>query len=299
MRFRYSRWDDTQDPLGPDLAAADLLEELSDDVLGGAGIEGAMQRLIREGMHGRFGGLDALRERLRRRRAQEQAALDLAGPLDEINERVEEILDRERSTLGFRAEDDARAREAFLGSLPPDPAGRIRELTDYRFVDAEAQRRFDELLESIREQVMGAYFRGMAEGLQHLSGEELVRFRDMLAELNEMIERRGRGEPVDFAGFMDRYGDLVPGDPATLDELLEQMAQRMAAMSRLMASLSPEQQAELRALAEQVMGDMDLAFELDRLGANLAAARPDLGWGEPVPDAGGEPRSLSATVDAL
>jgi uncharacterized protein with von Willebrand factor type A (vWA) domain len=42
MRFRYSRWDDTQDPFGPDLAAADLLEELSDDVLGGAGIEGVL-----------------------------------------------------------------------------------------------------------------------------------------------------------------------------------------------------------------------------------------------------------------
>ena len=299
MRFRYSRWDDTQDPLGPDLAAADLLEELSDDVLGGAGVDGAMQRLIREGMRGRFTGLDDLRERLRRQRDHEQAALDLSGPLDEVRERLEEILDIERSTLSFRAEDDARARELFLTSLPPDPAGRIRELTDYRFVDPQAQRGFDELLESIREQVMGAYFRGMADGLRQLSGEDLARFRDMVAELNQMIERQARGEPVDFAGFMERYGDLVPGDPATLDALLEQMAQRMAAMSRLMASLSPEQRAELRALAEQVMGDMDLAFELDRLGGNLAAARPDLPWGEPIADAGGDPQPLSATVDAL
>ena len=48
MRFRYSRWDDTQDPMGSDLAAAELLEELSDDVLGGAGIEGALHRMLRE-----------------------------------------------------------------------------------------------------------------------------------------------------------------------------------------------------------------------------------------------------------
>jgi uncharacterized protein with von Willebrand factor type A (vWA) domain len=299
MRFRYSRWDDTQDPFGPDLAAADLLEELSDDVLGGAGIEGAVQRMLRQGMRGSFSGLDSLRERLRRQRAQEQASLDLAAPLEEIRGQLDEILERERSALSFRAEDDARMREAFLGALPPDVAGRIRELTGYRFVDPEAQRRFDELMETIREQIMGAYFRGMAEGLRNLSAEELARFRDMLAELNGMIERRDRGEPYDFDGFMSRHADLVPGNPKTLQELLENMARRMAAMSRLMASLTPEQRAELQALAEQVMQDMDLAFELDRLGSNLAGAMPDLPWGEPAPAAAGEPQHLSATVDAL
>ena len=58
-------------------------------------------------------------------------------------------------------------REAFLDVAAarrarPDPRAR----SDYRFVDPEAQRRFDELMEHLREQVMGAYFRSMAEGLQ-------------------------------------------------------------------------------------------------------------------------------------
>jgi len=299
MRFRYSRWDDTQDPFGPDLAAADLLEELSDDILGGAGLEGALERMIRHGVPGRFSGLEALRERLRRQRAKEQAALDVAGPLEQIRGRLDDILERERGALGFRADDDARMREAFLEALPPDTAGQIRELTDYRFADREAQQRFDALVESVREQVMGAYFRGMAEGLRNLSGGELARFRDMLAELNEMIERRARGDAYDFDGFMQRHGDLVPGTPKTLDELLENMARRMAAMSRLMASLSPEQRAELRGLAEQVTHDMDLAFELDRLGANLAEAMPGLPWDEVAPGERGQPQELSATVDAL
>jgi uncharacterized protein with von Willebrand factor type A (vWA) domain len=299
VRFRYSRWDDSQDPFGPDLAAADLLEELSEDVLGGAGIEGALQRMLREGMQGRFGGLDSLRDRLRRQRAREADALDLAGPLDEVRERLEEIVDRERATLSFKAEDDARMRETFLDSLPSDPPGRIRELTDYRFADAEAQRMFDELLGSIREQVMGAYFRGMSEGLQNLSADDLARFRDMLAELNAMIEQRERGEPYDFDGFMQHHGDFFPGNPTTLDELLAQMARRMAAMSRLMASLSAEQRAELQALAEQVMQDMDLAFEMSRLGANLQGAFPEMPWGDPAMGAGDDAQPLSATVDAL
>jgi uncharacterized protein with von Willebrand factor type A (vWA) domain len=158
---------------------------------------------------------------------------------------------------------------------------------------------FDELLEHLREQVMGAYFRSMAQGMQGLGPEELERFRDMLAELNTMLERRERGEPYDFEGFMERYGDLFPGEPKTLDELLEQMARRMAAMRRLLASMSPEQRAELQALAEQVMQDLDLAFEVDRLGANLASAFPEMPWDEATLAAGETAMPLSATVDAM
>ena len=299
MQARYSRWDDSQDPFGPELSAGELLEELSDDALSGLGIEGALSRLMRRGMQGSFDGLDALRARLRERRAREQANLDLSGPLEELRERLDDIVDRERSALSFKAEDDARMREAFLDALPPDVPGRIGELSDYRFVDPEAQAAFDELMEHIREQVMGAYFRSMAEGLRSMSPEDLARFRDMLAELNQMIEQRERGEPYDFEGFMQRHGEFFPGNPKTLDELLEQMAARMAAMSRLLASMSPEERAELQALSEQVLQDMDLAFEVDRLGSNLSSAFPDLGWGEPALAGGDEPMPLSATIDAM
>jgi uncharacterized protein with von Willebrand factor type A (vWA) domain len=299
VRFRYSRWDDTQDPFGPDLPAADLLEELSDEILSGGGAEGALSRLMRRGMRGRFDGLDALRARLRERRAAEQSALDLQGPLEDLRRAVGEVVERERTTLSFEPDDDARLREAMLDTLPPDVPGQIKELTGYRFRDAEAQRMFDELMERLREEVMGAHFRTMAQGMRNVSPEQLRRFRDMLAELNDMIEHRERGERYDFDGFMDRYGDLFPERPRTLDELLESMARRMAAMSRLLASMSPEQRAELRALSEQVMQDMDLAFEVDRLGANLASAFPEMPWGEPTLAAGDEAMPLSTTVDAM
>jgi uncharacterized protein with von Willebrand factor type A (vWA) domain len=299
MRSRYSQWDGSQDPFGPDVPAAELLEEMSEDLLSGAGAQGAMSGLLRRGMRGRFGGLDELRARLREARAREQAALNLQGPLEEIRERLGEIVERERSTLSFKAEEDARMREAVLDSLPPDVPGQIRELSDYRFVDQQAQREFDELMEHLKEQVLGAYFRNMAEGMRNLSPEQVQRFKDMLADLNQMIERRDSGEDHDFEGFMQRYGDMFPDNPKTLDELLENMARRMAALSRLMASLSAEQRAELQGLAEQVMADMDLAFEVDRLGANLSSMFPDMPWGDPALAAGEEAMPLSATVDAM
>jgi uncharacterized protein with von Willebrand factor type A (vWA) domain len=274
---------------------------MSEDILSGAGAQGALQRLLRRGMQGRFGGLDSLRARLRAARARAESALDLSGPLEDVRERLEEILDRERTTLSFEATDDARMREAFLDQLPTDVPGQIRELTDYRFVDTGAQQLFDELMEHVREQVIGAYFRNMAEGMRGVTPEQLAGFKDMLAELNGLIEKRERGEltPADFSSFMERYGEFFPDDPKTLDELLENMARRMAAMSSLLASMSPEQRAELHALAEQVMADMDLAFEVDRLGANLASLFPQMPWGEPMPGEGEGTQALSATVDAM
>jgi uncharacterized protein with von Willebrand factor type A (vWA) domain len=299
MRIRYSRWDGTQDPFGPELSAGELFDAMSNDLLSGHGAEGGLARLLRHGIRGRFTGVDALRSRLRRSRKLEQERLNLDGPLEEIRRRLDEILELERQTLTFQAEDDARLREQFLDSLPPDPAGALKELKDYRFVDAHAQRKFDELMEWLKEQVLGSHFRQMAEGMKNLSPEELRRFKDMLAELNAMVEARDRGEPVDFDGFMQRHGSFFPENPRSLDELLEQMARRMAALSRLMASMSPGQRAELEALARSVLEDMDLAFEVDRLAGSLAELFPGLPWDDPALAAGEEALPMQAAVDAL
>jgi uncharacterized protein with von Willebrand factor type A (vWA) domain len=301
MRIRYSEWDGTQDPLGPDLSTGDLLEAMSEEILSGQGADRALSRLMRRGLHGRFSGLDALRNRLRQARREEQERLNLDGPLEEIRERLDEILETERRTLSFKAEDSARLAEAQLDSLPPDPAGQIRELKDYRFADPEAQRKFDELLDWLRDQVMGSYFRQMSQGLQSLTPEQLQRFKDMLAELNLMIEARERGEDTQprFEAFMQRFGDFFPENPRTLDELLEQMARRMAALSRLLASLSPEQRAELQALAQEVLQDMDLAFEVDRLAGSLSGMFPEMPWDDPALAAGDDAMPMRATVDAL
>jgi uncharacterized protein with von Willebrand factor type A (vWA) domain len=98
---------------------------------------------------------------------------------------------------------------------------------------------------------------------------------------------------------MERHGRFFPGNPQTLEELLEQMAQRMAAMSRLLASMSPEQRRELQGLMEQMLQDMDLAFEADRLAQNLQGMFPNMPWDQQVMGDGDEAMPMSAAVDAL
>jgi uncharacterized protein with von Willebrand factor type A (vWA) domain len=301
VRIRYSRWDGTQNPLGDELSAGELLDAMSEDILSGGGADAALRRLIRRGMSGRITGTDALAARLREARRREEDRLDLEGPLAELADRLDDILERERTALSFRDEDEARAREAYLESLPHDLPGRIQELRDYRFVDPEAQRMFDELMKELTEQVLGAYFRNLAQGLKDLSPEELQRMKDMLADLNAMIEARERGEhrQEDFDRFMERHGDFFPEGPRTLDELLESLARRLAAMSRLLASLPPDRRRELEELARQVLGDLDLAFEADRLASHLGSLFPGMPWDEPALGDGDEAMPLSATLDSL
>ncbi|MGH2732673.1 MAG: vWA domain-containing protein [Actinomycetota bacterium] len=278
---------------------SDLLDELSHDLLSGVGPDAALRRLMRRGFPGRARGLDELRRLLRERRRRLLGRLNLAGPLAEIQERLNEILAEERASLAQRGDEDARGRERFLDDLPQHPAGTIRELTGYRFVSPAARAGFQELLERLQHQVLAAYFQGITGALRSLSPDEIARTREMLSSLNAMLAARERGEPHDFGGFMETYGDFFPENPRSLDELLEILARRMAAMSRLLASLSPGQRTQLEELARSVLADLDLAFQMDQLSAELRSLMPYLAWDDPQGGWGEGPMPLPATVSAL
>jgi uncharacterized protein with von Willebrand factor type A (vWA) domain len=311
VQSRYEQWDGSQDPFGPDLDIGDILDEISDDILSGYGAQSAMRRLMRRGMPGRLGGLDDLRRRLEARRRRANRELNLDGAMAEVKERLDEIVAQERDWLASRTGDDARAqdarmRESFLDTLPDSPAGALKELMDYQFTNPEAQQAFNELVAELQKEILDAHFRNLTGGMGQMTPEDVARVREMLAELNGMIAARERGDEYDFPGFMDRYGDMFPEHPRTLDELLEVLAKRMAAMSRLLASLSPEQRRQLQELAQALLSDMDLAFEMDQLAGELRALAPHLPWDMPMGEGGegsgmmgDQPMPLSAAVGAV
>ena len=69
--------------------------------------------------------------------------------------------------------------------------------------------------------------------------------RQMISDLNQMLEEKARGEEPDFEQFMDKWGQFFPG-VKTLDELIEQMSQQMQAMQPAHDSMTPEQRARAR-----------------------------------------------------
>jgi uncharacterized protein with von Willebrand factor type A (vWA) domain len=167
----------------------------------------------------------------------------------------------------------ARNRER-LDQLPPDPAGRIRELQRYDFVDAEARKKFEELLASLREQALRPFMQGLQQGLGRMTPEDLRRLREMLQDLNRLLRERAEGHEPDFQAFRDKWGDHFPG-AENLDQLLEQLGQQMARMQSLLRSLSPGQRRQLEELMRSLfMQDERLEAALSQLAMHLSELLP-------------------------
>src|SRR5581483_6959923 len=175
----------------------------------------------------------------------------------------------------------------------------FRELSQYDFADNEARRRFEELREELRRQLVQSQFNRMAQGMADMSPERMQALKDMLAELNQMLAAREAGGNEDFAGFMERHGQFFPGNPQSLDELLEQMARSMAQMQALLSSMSEEQRRQLEELAEELLGDLDLSWQMNDLARHLQAAFPDLGWDRSYDFSGTDPLNLAGAPSLL
>ena len=310
-RFGYSRWDGTQ--AGFELDADDVLDQVSDDLIYHGDLNAALRHLLQDGFRDRnqerIAGLRELLERLRRRRQDELERHDLGGVYEDIAQELRRVIDMEREGID-RLVDEARRsgdqrrveitqevaaeRRLQLGLLPPDLAGRLRALQEYDFTSSEARERFDQLVDQLRQQLLQSYFSQMAGTMADVSPEHLQRTKDMLDALNRLLEMREAGQDTDeaFARFMEEFGDFFPGNPGSLDELLEQMAAQMAAMQAVLGSMTADQRAQLQGLAEQLLGDMDLRWQVDRLAHNLRAAFPGAGWDRRYDFSGADPLGL-------
>src|SRR3954471_48691 len=295
--FRYSRWDGTQ--VGFELDADDILSEITDDLLYHGDLNAALRRLMQSGFRDhndeRIAGMRELLEKLRRRRRDELERYDLGGVYDDIAQRLRDVVDTEREGIDKLQQEaqqsgDQRRQEITdevatdrrmqLDLLPPDLAGQVQELQNYEFTSSEAQQQFEQLMDELRQELMQSYFNQMAGAMSNVSPEQMQRMKDMFNALNQLIEMREAGQDTTaaFDQFMQQYGDLFPDNPQNLDELLEQMAEQMAAMQNMLNSMTPEQRAQLQGLANQLLEDMDLRWQVDRLSANLRNAFPQAGW---------------------
>src|SRR2546421_7733189 len=167
----------------------------------------------------------------------------------------------------------AKRKQEYLDKLPQDIPGQIKGLSDYDFMDDQAREKFNELMESLKQQMMQQFFQGMQQSLQNMTPEDIAKLREMIRDLNKMLRDRQEGKEPDFDAFMQKHGEYFPG-VNSLDDLIEQMQQQMAAMQGIMDNLSPEQRQELQDLMEQLMGDDRIRVDLMALAQNLEAMAP-------------------------
>ena len=171
---------------------------------------------------------------------------------------------------------DLTFREMRINNLSPSTAAAVQELSDYDWTSQEARERFEQIKDLLGREQLDARFKGMKQALQNATDADRARVQDMLRDLNELLDKRNRGEDseADFADFMAKHGDFFPEDPKNLDELVDQLAARSAAAQRMLNSMTSEQRRELMELSAQAFGSPELMDSLQQLDANLQALRP-------------------------
>ena len=191
-------------------------------------------------------------------------------------------------------------KQDFLDGLSQGGPGRMKQLQEYEFMNPEAHQKFQELLDSLKQQMMNSFFQDMSQALQHMSEEDMDRARQMVQDLNEMLRQRMDGQEPNFDKFMEKYGDLF-GDnpPQSPDELVEQMQSQAAMMQSLLDSLPSEMRDQLQQMVIDRMSDTGMQQELQELAANLESLYPMRDLRNQYPFRGQEELDLQAAMNLM
>jgi len=300
--YKYFKWDGTA-PFAFDKDK--LMDELSRRLMADGNLSDALWRMQNAGLRDMNNRpLPSLRELLRRLQERKQSQLNrynLDSVTEDIRKALEDIVKTERSGIQKKLEDIKQKKPEESGKLPadtiqkiidslnvkaannlqkldelpPDIGGQVKELNDYDFMDEDARRKFQDLMNMLKKRAVDTYARELGQNLKHIDPAALAGLRQMLQALNQMLEQRMRGQEPDFAKFMQQFGQFFgPDPPQSLDELMERLQQQMAQAQSLLNSMSDEQRKELEEAMSSVLDDATRR-ELGRLGGNLQVLNPD------------------------
>ena len=322
MLYRYSRWDGSQevDPFTPE----DLMDGIADDLMENGDLTRALQRLFRWGTQSpdgeRMPGIQDLLDRLRNRKQEELNRYDLGSMMDDIEKRLEEVVQTERqgiqrrldqahrpndqgqqpdSALQKTLEKIAAQKQQALDQLPEDPAGQIKALSDYDFMDQDARQKFDDLMKMLQQQMLGNQFQGLKQAIQSLTPQDMQAMREMVRDLNKMLQERMQGGNPDFQGFMDKHGRFFPPGINSLEELIEHLQRRNAQMQSMLNSMAPEMRQSLQQMMNDLLQDDRLRWDMMQLAANLEQLLPMRQFQNRYPFSGEESLTMEEAMQLM
>jgi uncharacterized protein with von Willebrand factor type A (vWA) domain len=297
---KYSAYTGGPDPLAPPVDLREALEQIGQDVMAGTSPRRALSELLRRGTKN-MTGADRLAAEANRRRRELLRENNLDGTLQEIKKLLDDAVLAERKELARALDDDARFGELQLDALSPSPAKAVQELSEYDWRSDEARQKYEQIKDLLGREMLDQRFAGMKEALEGATDEDRQRVNDMLNDLNDLLDKHSKGQDSqqDFQDFMDKHGEFFPENPQNVEELLDSLAKRAAAAQRFRNSLSPDQRAELDALAQQAFGSPALMQALDRLDSHLQAARPGEDWDGSSQFSGENPLGMGEGAQAL
>ena len=271
--YRYSHWDGTQQIFEIDADA--LMDQLSEELLKQGDMMKALRELFRNGARDQNGqqltSLKDLIDQLKNRRREQLQQYNMDSVVDDLKERLEDIVRTEREGIDSRLaeaqqqveEDHSEGRQQQeslfqlleqraqrnrerLDELPDGVGGQIQQLMEYDFMDPDAQQKFQELLDMLKSQMAQNLSQQMQQQMQNMSPEDMAAMREMMNQLGQMMRDKMDGREPDFDGFMQQFGSMFgPNPPQSFEELMDHLQQQMSQMQSMLESMSPEMRREL------------------------------------------------------
>ena len=297
FRSRFTRWDGSQ---RIQLTPSQVFEKLSEYLSFTDDLQQAMDWLLRQGMEwegARVVGLDDLLEQLREEMRKRYREFNLDHSLDDIRQKLDEIVDLERSTLEEMGERGREKREQ-LDRLPLRISQAVEQLQKYAFEDSDAERDFQNLLEelgNIRDleefrRRYGDLFHGQ-RSLDYDQAVELMREMERLKKLEEDLFSGNLGG-LDLEAIREMLGDKAWQDVTALQRIMKMIADSGYVLQQGgRQKLSPK---GVRKIGQLALRDIYQNLLRDRLGNHSAdrrgptEIRPD----ETRPYAFGDPLNL-------
>src|SRR5438309_2038895 len=230
-------------------------------------------------------GLQDLLKRLRKERQRKPDASDLGSTMEDIQKKLDEILQTERQGIEERVPQGAERDKKMerLDQMPPSPAGRIRALQSYDFTEPEAKRKFDELLKSLQQQMMQPFLQNMQQGLQNMSPQDLQRMREMMelmSELQQMdeLERQLRSaqDQDDLQAINPEQVERLLGEESARDlERLRELARKLEEAGYLdrQGDKTELTARAIRKIADKALRDIFAHLKRDRFGRHMLNRR--------------------------
>jgi len=196
ITIRYTQWDGSQRVR---LNADQVFDKLSEYLSYTDDVQQALEWLMRQGAEWegmRVMGLDDFLEEVREQLRRRYREFNLNNCLNDMRQRLEELLDLERDTLEEQraARPSLQEKLDFLDRLPQRISEAIERLQHYEFEDEQARQEFENLLEELQnlkdledfQRRYGDLFHG-PKSLSYDEALDLMREVERLKKLEEQL----------------------------------------------------------------------------------------------------------------
>lgn len=300
ITIRYTEWDGTQRVR---LSADQLFEELAKHLSSTDDLQQAMESMMRQGLddeQGKLKGLDDLVRDLREEMRKRYREFNLRSALDEMSEKLENILNQEQKTLQEHRpqKPELAEKEQFLKQLPQRLSDQMEKLSRYEFEDEAAQQAFNELMEEFNNvrsvEDFQRRYKDLFNGPQSLDFKQTLQLMQEMQQLQEMEQNllSGRSDNINLDELQELMGQGVWQDFQNLQQMQAMLQDAGFLISREgRLALSPK---GVRRIGQLALRDIYANLLRDRTGAHAADHRgvAEIKIDETRPYAYGDPMHL-------